>query len=597
MTIATSLVFDVAMLFARKGGGLPVGYFLTHLEFGDVRNLYNPLMWTAPWSHSRWSSSGGRTTARLYLFAILAAVLTILANLMGPATAVLVLPTLQWVDTPYQHVEIFIQTALNSYPQGNATLVGCTAANLEDRNYSCTYDLYGPSLDQWANSAISGRQQSEKNEGDWLPGSSQEGIFDFTLNYTQDSELLWVPNRPVLWLLSNDTFDMEIQPSPLYNNSLQIVLHRQGPSLGLQPACFVGNFTQGQITDDKSLQCYTGWTSDNNETFTKCIRVGAGWSMNNVVGTFNLTNSTTNQNATTIRSFFSDKAILFNENRDFGYGIASCLTDLSRADCDWEKIFNTELPTDLRNTTINLGVTEYRDLGRSDNMVMWCESITYLGFPTYTYDTSSSNLGGRVQLDNLTQLGRLGEPQVVSPFWLLAAWSTELDGIVDGHRPMAQEINRLLPGLIALSDDPAGYYDLLEFLFLHVYALGQSLSMVNYYSDNATAPDKSIQPDVAHPLLSRYATVRVWAYGINSRTSRLGVVVVFAGCGCVLLRLVLGFAMPAYNQSSVEMFVAALEHVPRGEFRGLVNERQWAKVRYQLDESVQGKPVFNPPQV
>lgn len=599
MIIATTLVYDFAMWFARRGGGLPVGYFLTHLEFGDVRNLFNPLMWTAPLSHNRWGpTGGGATTVKLYLFAALAAFLTILANLMGPATAVLVLPTLQWVDTPRKPVEIFNGTALDLYPRGDVVFTGCTAANLNDGNYTCTEEVYGSSLDKWAVSAIEARKQAELNYGWMLVGSSQEGIFDFTLNFTKNFELFWVPNRQVLFSLSIDTAGLyDVTSNKIYNNSLQTLFQRQGPSLGVQASCFVGKASYDKVADDQWLGCFTGWTSDMVETFTKCVRVGVGWNSNNDWRSFNLTDGTANNNLTVITTLFSDKATVFNEDRDFGSGIASCVTadDLSKANCDWEAIFNTELPSDFRNTTVNLSITEYRDASRTDDMVMWCESVTYLGFPTYTYDTSSSNLRRVVQLNNLTDLAHLGAPQVVSPLWMLAAWSTQLDGPVDGHRPMAQEINRMLPGLMGPWDYSNWTFDQTEFYFLHAYTLAQSLSMVNYYFDNATAPSGTLQADAAHPLLSRYATVRVWAYGINSRTSRLGVVVVFAGCACVLVRLVLGFVMRAHNQSSVEMFVAALEHAPRGEFRGLANEHQWAKVRYQLDESVMGKPVFNPP--
>ena len=601
MIIASTLVYDFAMWFARRGSGLPVGFFLTHLEFGDVRNLFNPLMWTAPWSQNRWGPrGGGTTTVKLYLFAVLAAFLTILANLMGPATAVLVLPTLQWVDTPPQPVEIFNFTALGTYPQGDEVFTGCTSTNLINMNYTCTNELYGSSLDKWAISAVEARKQMELSYGRMLVGSSQEGIFDFTLNFTKNGELFWVPNRQVLFSLAVDTSGLlDANSNKIYNNSLQTLLQRQGPSLGVQAACYVGNVSSAMITDDKYLACFSGWTSDLVEMFVKCIRVGAGWNPSNDFSTFNLTDGITNKNLTAITTLFSDKAIVFNQEKDFGSGIASCLEaeDLSKADCDWEAIFNTELPPDFRNTTTNLSITQYQDLGRSDDMVMWCESVAYLGFPTYTFDTSASNLRGVVSLNNLTDLAHLGAPQVASPSWMLAAWSTQPDGTVDGHRPMAQQINGLLPRVIGPWDYSDWTYDQTEFYFLHAYTLAQSLSMVNYIYENATAPGGTLKVDAAHPLLSRYATVRVWAYGLNSRTSRLGVAVVFAGCACVLVRLILGFVMRAHNQSSVEMFVAALEHVPRGEFRGLASEREWAKVRYQLDESVMGKPAFNPPKV
>ena len=94
MVIATSLVYDVALFLAKRGGGLPIGYLFTHLEFGDIRNLVNPLMWTSALPHGNLMPRKPSGTWKLYLFAILAASLTILTNLMGPGTAVLVLPTM-----------------------------------------------------------------------------------------------------------------------------------------------------------------------------------------------------------------------------------------------------------------------------------------------------------------------------------------------------------------------------------------------------------------------------------------------------------------------------------------------------------------------
>ena len=90
MVVATSLVYDVALFLAKSKGGLPIGYLFTHLEFGDIRNLVNPLLWTSPIPHGNLMPSKPSGTWKLYLFAILAASLTILTNLMGPATAVLV---------------------------------------------------------------------------------------------------------------------------------------------------------------------------------------------------------------------------------------------------------------------------------------------------------------------------------------------------------------------------------------------------------------------------------------------------------------------------------------------------------------------------
>ena len=101
LIIATALLYDVAMIFARGPAGLPVGYLLTYLEFSDVKNLTNPLLWTSAFAPRQDVPSNGRRrgVTKLFLFALLAAFLTILTNLMGAATAVLLIPSLQWVET------------------------------------------------------------------------------------------------------------------------------------------------------------------------------------------------------------------------------------------------------------------------------------------------------------------------------------------------------------------------------------------------------------------------------------------------------------------------------------------------------------------
>lgn len=100
--VATLLVYDLAMMFARREGGLPIGYLLVHLEFTDVMNLLNPIPWTSAFSkrnNVEQSSNDGNSprVAKFTLFAVLITCLTIVANLMGPAGGVLVLPTVQYV--------------------------------------------------------------------------------------------------------------------------------------------------------------------------------------------------------------------------------------------------------------------------------------------------------------------------------------------------------------------------------------------------------------------------------------------------------------------------------------------------------------------
>jgi hypothetical protein len=38
--VAASLVYDLTMLLATQRKGVPIGYLLTHVEFGDILTLF-----------------------------------------------------------------------------------------------------------------------------------------------------------------------------------------------------------------------------------------------------------------------------------------------------------------------------------------------------------------------------------------------------------------------------------------------------------------------------------------------------------------------------------------------------------------------------
>ena len=276
MFIATALLYDLAMIMARQEGGLPVGYLLTHLEFGDIRNLFNPTLWTSPFphAHATHSQKHRKSVSRLFLFGLLAALLTILANLMGPATAVLVLPTLQYVDTPHKVSQVYRGMNLERSPTGDTALYGCDAAQLNAGNYSCTSDTYSSSLDQFAASAAAGEIQVQLPYGEYLPALAQESSVMFSVNVTSNDSVIWIPNRQVLADLSRDLFQLYLPndygyPATPINESLQLILNRQGPSIGFDAGCYAGNVTMVEVDKDKEIHCFGNWTGDAISYYTK----------------------------------------------------------------------------------------------------------------------------------------------------------------------------------------------------------------------------------------------------------------------------------------------------------------------------------------
>lgn len=603
--ISTSLIYDVAMLLAKKGGGLPVGFLLTHLEFGDIRYLLNPLLWTSPIPHPSGSPRLRAITGKLYLFVVLAASLTILTNLMGPATAVLILPTLQWIETPRVSDVVFNGTNAQYPPWGLKILPGCTVDQLSDYQYSCTRKVYGPSLDAYAEYMDATRMQYQVRAAPFMYTLSQEGVVQFAINFSASAkDVVWSPNRQALRDLSDDaaivSADIFNHPPEAdtdftvnFNNSLATVVQRESISLGVLTECFYGNVTVKHVDDDRDVICFDNWESleDSLLTYTMCVRAGF-W--NDVVfdNSFFIGHSSPSEHKNgpkiQVNTLFSDKAIFFNETTDFGTGISSCLqTDI---ECDWERIFAAELPLEFRNMTSNVQIVEYIVPNTfSPNERTWCYWYTYLGFPTYSFDVSTyGNPLSLVQLNNLSDTQPLDAPIVMHPDWMLAAWSTENEGTVDGNRPMAKAFVKTLP---TTSKDWTFDPDLVELSYLQLYCICQATSMVDW-----EAYDPTNSTEVASssgPIFYRYTTLHQWAFGLSDRTSQLGVSVVLLGVVCVFIRLILAVVFRfRHEHSAVELFVAALEHKSQGEFEGLDDELELAKVRFEMMEDENGKPRF-----
>lgn len=611
MFISTSLVYDVAMLFMKKGGGLPVGFLLTHLEFGDIRYLLNPLLWTSPIPHATGAPTQRSGTAKLYLFVGLAASLTVLTNLMGPATAVLVIPTLQWVDTPHRPNFFFNGTDCAFGPWSNTTFPSCNSKQMDDLDFSCTFESYGASLDAYAKGVDATMKQSESIYGGAAPTLSQEGVVQFSLNVSDSGDMLWVPNRHILRELSWDQWDIRdaaldnIQTSldvdrARYNNSLQTLLQREGVSLGLVSSCFVGAVTSVVVDDDRAVVCYDNYSPSSldkiNPTYTKCMKAGFGWDNGTVSATFFVGDADGEQARATVITSFASDATFFNDTTDFGTNIRDCVRgDAEAAQCDWDHIFSVEMPDGLRNSTKNTLAVEYAlPHPATPNNRVWCDSHVHVGFPTYTLDMSLiSNPLYLVQLNHLPVVGPDDRPEVFNPFWSLAAWSVGDGGTVPGNRSVAQELLKVLPGLFDESDEVSLSMAEQRFYLLHQYTLGQALSMVTYLG--AMADDPELSDPISGPTFHRYATLRVWAYGFSDNTSMLGVAVAFLGSSCVFCRLLLAIIYKfRHEHSTVQMFVAALNHKSQGEFEGLDDEQQLARVRYQLIEDDVGNPMFVP---
>ena len=644
--IATSLILDAIMLLAKSSSGIPLGFLLTHLQFSDVRNLANPLLWTS----ARISGTQSKRIRRIpfYFFVALAIFLTILTNLMGPSFAALLIPALQWVqifNQPQQHFQVI---SSGQPPSGDDVFPGtCISANLSASQYACTSPDFAPSLDSIAAFVDSSYQDVFSPEEIVIP-LLKENIVSFEFNISLQSLIVWSPNRQVLrnisidyayfantisgntnYTVGNETGNNMSPPKDklaALNRSLSTSVQRQGPSLGLasSSSCGVGNLLE--ITDispssDQTVRCLGGRPATDDEgnasLYTKCYRTHQGWNETNTFYTFSLDPASGNRTEgsfsvgrTLVDVYFSDKAVYFNTTTDFGSGMAECYKDSgqnqgkSAPSCDWDKIFSTEMPSFLANSSSNVQNTEYYPATAASNSSsrhVFCDSIAVLGFTTYSLDASLITNPDRTVL-----LGSFPAPEdlpsvVFDPTWILAAWSVNPGSSVDSSRAMVINMQRTIQSLQDLDLSSlnnsqlanfSGTNDQNEFMSLHSLTVLQAMSMVDYNFTNATTFKGA---STAQPVLGTSISIRVWAFGITSRTAILGVVVSIAGILVVLGRLVLALVTRTKDDhSDLELLVAALEYTNLGDFAGLHHERDQGRVRYQILENSEGKAVFVP---
>lgn len=115
------------MLLAVRADGLPIGYLLTHVEFADIVTLGKRTFWIAANPNGRrvWFSA---RSLSLYVFAGFVAILCLTANLMGPATAVLVPPSLGWTELQFPTGGKFDNTSAADPPRPNYIAYGCNSS-------------------------------------------------------------------------------------------------------------------------------------------------------------------------------------------------------------------------------------------------------------------------------------------------------------------------------------------------------------------------------------------------------------------------------------------------------------------------------------
>ena len=448
--VAGNLVYNIAMLAASLKGGLPIGLFSSPMEFSDPRSLYQ--MFRAATSDPVHSGTKERLLLkpRLYYLVSFLLLMCLLVNLMGPAVAVLVLPTLQWIDLPLQAQHSFNVSAIGEQPRGIDFKIfpNCSSASLADRLYSCTSKPYAASLDSLTDTHQASEHQMSSAYGFILDtGASPEGTVGFGFNRSDYGGYVmgWAPNRQTLREISADyeyflrgSWDPRANPGyRQYNQSLGTVLKRKGPIFGAvyNPYGSV-NTTIVQLAPNKEIRCYDGYQLGSDPRYfahTKCLRLGTAWTALNKGANFKLIGA--QNRSVNARVFFSDRAAIFDRDLTSNLISPSCFVNgilTSPNDCDFEALFSANGPAHFSALSSNILSVEWsmsQDLSGSKFIM---EFLTFADFATYVLDTSSvTNPLQLVRIEDAPDVKDRGLQTIpVDPDWFLAAWSVDQGGFV-----------------------------------------------------------------------------------------------------------------------------------------------------------------------
>lgn len=634
IVISLALVYLLTFIIAGREDGLPIGYLMRPNEFAELYGLFDPLLWRSLPHLSRSKDTPGSRLYRLriYLFVGFTVCLCILCNLMGPAAAVLALPTLQWIDTRQVGGRSF--GTLNSKDSPIANSSGslwnsspyCSDTDFHHLNFSCAAIPLASQLDAWIESSVAA--------GNYSYAQSQEQYVSFAINQTfsasnsnvltQDYSSLtwWIPNRQVLSSLSIDYIMMagmsagvdaetmknitvayqadQFDTYAEYNRSIQANIQRKGPIIGalVQYNMGIDGKTTWTSTIDasRSIRCYNNYTFDaigsnlnlSTGTYTRCVRMGDGWSVGNKLVAFSMhgipNNATSNLTPeVAVNVFTSDKVQFFRDGKMPSWLPPACLKAgkvSSSIDCDWNRLFYVQADDDIFNRTQNVTTIElssrYTAPGHEDTVKLSLDCVTFLNFTSYQLDPSP--LTNPTHLVQTQDLPKTGINIMVDPSWILAAWTVDNNGVLDASRAAVVETSKYMDKMVR---NPS----MLEHMDLTlVLPLFQALSLIDFTADSVDSgrPQQG-DNDPTHPLLTRNARLYVWAYGLESRTSKLGLVVVSFGIAVVVAQLVLGFIDRRKYRSPTQLLVAALEHAPSDEFKDVEHsEAKVASLRFHV---------------
>lgn len=346
------------------------------------------------------------------------------------------------------------------------------------------------------------------------------------------------------------------------------------------------------------MRCIENWndiSTDPPTTYTKCIRTGKGWSAVNEATGFQIRNRTETKNDPggdddlLINVYFSDRSTYFNESTDFGSGLGICANNHSYRDCDWDAIFSTQLPqNNLSRVSTNSLVVELYPRDTEGSNAIWVDLTSYLLWADYQLRLSPFEDAVVVTTNTSIPDASVSTPIVIHPNWILAAWSVNSTGIINGTSAIGSMLTNLVSRDIksASANDEVAFVELFSVLVL---STAHSISLIPYNStDLRKNPPRALEKDAVYFYFWR--SRRVWVYSLGSRTAYIGAIVVTIGMVVVVLRTLLAIHEKfSHNYSTravspTELVVATLAHQYDNEFDNITNESASARVRYRIED-------------
>lgn len=320
--------------------------------------------------------------------------------------------------------------------------------------------------------------------------------------------------------------------------------------------------------------------------YTKCIRMGKGWSAVNEATGFQIRNRTAlrddpHANDDIIFNiYFTDKTTYFNKTTDFGSGLGAC-SNTSYRDCDWDAIFSTPLPYNLSRISTNSMIVEAYREATNGKRGIWADFTTYPLWGDYQVRLSPFERAVVTTTNASVPNANTTEPLVIHPNWVLAAWSVNSTGAIAAN----STIGTMIANLFArdIDNDVNVKIGSLEIASVFIYATTQALSLITYNTTDLRSTPQAAT-DKAATYFYYWRRRRVWMYSLGSRTSYLGVVIVVIGMVVVVLRSLLAlyekirhnYSTPAL--SATDLVLATLAHEPE------YDEPASAQARYRIED-------------